>query len=234
MAFNANVIVTNPKCHDGSGILLANPNITRGTIYLWSTGHTSKSISAVHGLKYSVKIQSPQGDVIAIDNISINQPPLLESNVESSINSLSVISNGGSGAINITWHDSTTSSYHRKNLKADTKYTYTLTDSFGCTLTNSIKTEKLSLLTKYFITDSFFKDIDFNKIEKSNTNTVWLNSKSIQDIKEGDLVYSNNTKIRKTINGLNLYYAISDLSNELSSISTLINENGEIESLKIY
>ena len=79
MNFSANVIVTNPKRHGDSGILSVNPNITRGTIYLWSTGHTSKSISAVHGLKYSVKIQSLQGDVITIDNILINQPPLLES-----------------------------------------------------------------------------------------------------------------------------------------------------------
>lgn len=234
MKFNANVIITNPTCHGNSGVLTVNSNIIEGTRYLWNTGHTSKSIVAVDGLEYWVNVESPQGDIVRINNISINQPLLLESNVESSADSISVISSGGTGRRVIKWQDSTTSSHDRKNLTPNTKYTYVITDSVGCTLINSIKTKELSTLTKYYITDSFFNVSDFDGIKQMNTNTILLDAKSIQDIKEGDVVYD--TK-RKTIAGANLYYTISDSSsnfNNLQHVRVLINQNGEIISPKIY
>jgi hypothetical protein len=237
MKFNANVIITNPICHGNSGVLTVNSNVIEGTRYLWNTGHTSKSIVAFDGLEYWVNVESPQGDVVCINNISINQPPLLESSVESSVDSVSVISSGGTGRRVIKWQDSTTSSYDRGYLAPNTRYTYTITDSVGCTLINSIKTKELSTLTKYYITDSFFNVSDFDGIEKMNTSTIWLDAKSIQDIEEGDLVYNNNTRRRKTITGSNLYYAISDSSsnfNNLQHVRVLINQNGEIISPKIY
>lgn len=237
MKFNANVIITNPMCYGNSGLLTVNSNIIEGTRYLWNTGHTSRSITAVDGLEYWVNVESPQGDIVFLKNISINQPPLLESNAESSIDSISVISSGGTGRRVIHWLDSTTSSYDRRNLAPNTEYTYNITDSVGCTLINSIKTKKLPTLTKYYITDSLFSANDFDRIEKMSMYTIWLDAKSIQDIKEGDLVYNDYNRKRKTITGLNLYYAISDSSsnfNNSSHVRVLINQNGEIISPKIY
>lgn len=234
MKFNANVIITNPLCHGNPGLLSVNSNIVEGTIYLWNTGHTSRSITATPGLKYWVNVKSHQGDMLKIENISINQPPLLESSSEASIDSVSVISAGGTGRRVIKWKDSTTSSHNRENLSPNTTYTYIITDSVGCTLINSIKTKEPSTLTKYYITDSLFNVSDFDGIEKMNTNTILLDAKYIQDIKEGDIVY--NTK-RKTIAGANLYYTISDSSSDFNNLQharVLINQSGEILSLKIY
>jgi hypothetical protein len=235
MKFNANVIITNPLCHGNPGLLSVNSNIVEGTIYLWNTGHTSRSITATPGLKYWVNVKSHQGDMLKIENISINQPPLLESSSETSIDSVSVISAGGTGRRVITWKDSTTSSHDRENLSPNTTYTYSITDSVGCTLVDFVKTKKhVSTLTKYHITDGLFNDVDFDGIEKMNTNTILLDAKYIQDIKKGDIVY--NTK-RKTIAGANLYYTISDSSSDFNSIQharVLINQSGEILSLKIY
>ena len=188
MKFNANVIITNPIYHGNSGVLTVNSNIIEGTRYLWNTGHTSRSVVAVDGLEYWVNVESSQGDIVRINNISINQPPLLESNAESSIDSVSVISSGGIGRRVIKWQDSTTSSYDRKHLAPNTKYTYIITDSVGCALINSIKTKELSTLTKYYITDSLFNVSDFDGIKQMNTSTIWLDAKAIQDIKEGDLI----------------------------------------------
>tara|TARA_R110002096_G_scaffold279062_1_gene473238 strand:+ start:1426 stop:2130 length:705 start_codon:yes stop_codon:yes gene_type:complete len=232
MKFNANVIITNPLCHGDSGMLSVNSNIVEGTLYLWNTGQTSRSISAVDHLEYWVNVESPQGDIVYLKNISINQPVLLESNTETSIDSVSVTSAGGTGVRTIKWQDSTTSSYHRGHLVSNTTYTYTITDSVGCTLINSIKTKKLPTLNKHYITDSLFNASDFDGIKQMNTSTIWLDAKSIQDIKEGDLAYDNDTRKRKAINGLNLYYSISDSSNNLNEVShirVLINQKGEIK-----
>lgn len=237
MKFTANVIVTNPKCHGNPGVLEVNSNIIEGTRYLWNTGHTDKSIKAIDGLEYWVNVESPQGDIVIIKNLSINQPVLLESRAESTIDSVSIEVSGGIGLKTIQWEDSTTSSFNRENLIPGATYLYTITDSVGCTLTNSIKTKPLSTLTKYYITDSLFNIDDFDGIKDMNTNQVWLDAKSIQDIKIGDLVYNNNTIKRKTITGSNLYYAISDSSsifNTQSHIRVLINQNGEIKYHLIY
>jgi hypothetical protein len=236
MKFNANIIITNPTCYGNTGTLSVNSNIVEGTRYLWSTGQSTKSIVAFDHLEYWVNVESPQGSVVYLKNISINQPPLLESSSESKIDNVSVVSSGGTGRRVIEWKDSTTSSHNRKHLKPNTEYTYTITDAVGCTLINTIKTKELSKLTKYKITDSFFNASDFDRIRQVNTNTILLDAKTIQDIKEGDLVY-NDTEKRKTIAGSNLYYTICDLSSDFNNshyVRVLINQNGEILSLTIY
>lgn len=135
--------VTNPTCNgDSDGAI--DLSITGGVSpfsFQWSTGATTEDIAGLSSGTYSVTVTSFDGCVLS-QVVTVQAPPILAASVSSTPEmagadgTATVTPVGGNGGYTYLWSDGQTTST-ATHLSAGT-YTVTVTDSMGCTITETV------------------------------------------------------------------------------------------------
>ncbi len=141
-ALNLQGFVTDPLCNgDQNGAINLSPSGGNpGYAYFWSTTATSQDIFGLSGGTYSVQVTDTTG-CVAVDSFTLNNPAAISvsgavsDDTGGNNGAIDLTASGGTGSLTYLWSNAATSE-DLSNLAAGT-YTVTITDSNGCTSTDS-------------------------------------------------------------------------------------------------
>jgi large repetitive protein len=129
--------------------------------YSWSTGDTTASIDSLTANVYNITVTDSNG-CVASGSVTITQPPSLISSIASSTNVSCNSSGDGVAIVNVTggspsytysWSPAGGSGATASNLTPNT-YTILVTDSLGCTASDTITITEPAVLATTFTVDS--------------------------------------------------------------------------------
>jgi len=190
---SANSVVTNVSCNGGNNGTI-NLTVTGGTApytYAWSNTATTEDLSGLEAGTYDVTVTDANG-CTATTSAAVTEPTILSVNgTETNVScnggnngAIDLTVSGGTAPYTYSWSNTATTQ-DLSGLSAAT-YTVTVTDSKGCTATESISvTEPTSLSISSTIADAINNDgtIDLSIIGGTAPYSYsWSNSATTQDL----------------------------------------------------